>query len=185
MLFLTPSFQTFQLLRKYELMVIPANSVPAIDIYVDGCDQVDQDLNALKSGGGIHTREKILATMAKEFILIGDESKYVEQFDGRYPVVMDVLPDALNLVMERIRVNYPESRIMLRNAKEKDGPVVTENGNYLLDIWFEHWPHLSELQSNLKGITGVIETSLFYNLAQRAILAGEKGVRVLEKPQTK
>ncbi len=185
MLFLTSSYQTFELLRKSDLIVIPINAVSSTDIYIDGCDQVDKDLNALKSGGGIHTREKILAKMAREFILIGDESKWVEQFDGKYPVVLDVIPEAFKSVSERVRKLYPQSRLELRFGKEKEGPVITENGNYLLEVWFHEWPILSELQATLKSLTGVIETSLFDNLAHRAILAGNSGTRVIERPLKK
>ena len=64
---------------------------------------------------------------------------------------------------------------------KKDGPVVTENGNYLLDVYFESWPDLAGINHSLKNITGVVETSLFYGLASKAIIAGENGVAVLEK----
>ena len=74
---LTSSFSTNQLLLQKGFSVLPVADVEEIDIYFDGCDQVDHHLNALKSGGGIHTKEKLLASMATQFILAGDESKYV------------------------------------------------------------------------------------------------------------
>ena len=76
-------------------MVQPIAAFKSIDIYFDGCDQLDSELNALKIGGGIHTQEKLLASMANEFILIGDESKLVQNFDNRFPVVIELLPQAV------------------------------------------------------------------------------------------
>ncbi len=181
--YLTSSFNTLQLLRKYDFDVIPINSVAAIDIYVDGCDQVDRNLNALKSGGGIHTSEKLLASMAKEFIIVGDEGKYVDDFDSRFPVVIDVLPEAFNFVLAQLAMLYPGVKTALRLSDKKDGPVITDHGNYLVDIWFQSWPELSGLNLTLKSITGIIETSLFCDLAHKAILTGKDDIRILENPK--
>ena len=180
----TSSFTTLQLLQKYGLIVLPIASVAEIDLYMDGCDQFDKDLNALKSGGGIHTMEKLLSTMAKQFILGGDEAKYVEKFDGRFPLVADVLPEALHFVTARVQMLFPGVAVVLRTGDKKDGAVITENGNYLIDLWFKEWPDLSTLNATLKSTTGVIETSLFHNLAHKAIISGRDGVRIFEKDNT-
>src|ERR1700679_1158638 len=79
--FTSSSFKTTNLLHERGLRVISPALLKHIDIYFDGCDQFDAELNALKSGGGIHTTEKIPASMAEEFILIGDEGKYVEKLE--------------------------------------------------------------------------------------------------------
>ena len=178
----TSSFSTHQLLLQKGFFVQPISGIAALDIYMDGCDQLDQHLNALKSGGGIHTREKLLASMAKQFILVGDEGKYAEQFDSRFPLVIEVLPEAFLFVKASVQKLFPQVRIEMRMSNKKDGAVITENGNYLLDCWFSTWPQLDILHSTLKGITGVVETSLFYQLAHKAILAGSNGTRVIEKP---
>ena len=73
-----------------------------IDIYFDGCDQFDNQLNALKSGGGIHTQEKLLASMAKQFVLVGDETKRVDSFDVKFPLVIEMLPQSLLYVPFKI-----------------------------------------------------------------------------------
>jgi len=178
---LTSSFSTLQLLQQYKFHVIPGSSVSEIDIYFDGCDQFDKGLNALKSGGGIHTREKILASMAKQFILVGDEEKYAEEFDSRFPVVLEILPEALKYVLAKVATLYPQTETKLRTGDKKDGAVITGNGNFLTDVWFNDWPEISSLSATLKSITGVVETSLFYNLAHKAIIVGINGIRVLEK----
>ena len=142
---------------------------------------MDKNLNALKSGGGIHTHEKLMASMAKQFILVGDEAKYADQLDGTYPLVIEFLPEALCYVPSRIQYLFPEVKTALRMSDKKDGAVITSNGNYLLDVWFYKWPNLSTINPLMKEITGVVETSLFYNLAHKAIIAGQDGVRIIEK----
>ena len=92
-----------------------------------------------------------------------------------------MFPEALNFVLAKLSLLYPGVKILLRLSDNKDDAVITENGNYLIDIWFKEWPELSFLNSTLKSITGIIETSLFYNLAHKAILSGKDGIRILEK----
>ena len=178
----TSSFSTHQLLLQKGFVVENIANVTALDIYFDGCDQLDKNLNALKSGGGIHTREKLLASMAKQFLLVGDDAKYAEQFDGRFPLVVEVLPEASLFVQDIIQQLFGGIRIAMRMSNKKDGPVITEHGNYLLDCWFTSWPGLAVLNASLKAIAGVIETSLFYQLAHKAILAGNDGIKILERP---
>jgi ribose 5-phosphate isomerase A len=178
----TSSFSTNQLLLKNGFPVQPVDSITELDIYIDGCDQLDRDLNALKSGGGIHTREKLLASMAHQFLLVGDETKYSEQFDTKFPLVIELLPEAFRFVPVRIQNLFPGVQCKIRMSERMDGAVITGNGNYLLDVWFPIWPELSQVNRLMKEITGVVETSLFYNLAHKAILAGNDGIKVLEKP---
>jgi ribose 5-phosphate isomerase A len=178
---LTSSFKTRQLLMQTGFFVNNIPDFAEIDFYFDGCDQMDKDLNALKSGGGIHTREKLLACMAKQFILVGDETKYSEHFDNKFPLVVEFLPEALNYVPVYIQKLFKDVRIEIRMSNKKDGVVITENGNYLLDVWFSRWPDLNLLNSMIKGMTGVVETSLFFNLAHKAIIAEKDGAKTLEK----
>ncbi len=175
------SFTTKQLLIKENLKVLPVELCKEIDIYFDGCDQFDKQLNALKSGGGIHTQEKILASMANQFILVGDDSKLVDTFDTKYPLVIEMLPQSASFVPYKIQTLFPEVKIQWRINDKKDGAVITENGNYLIDVYFKTWPGLSSINQTLKSIAGVVETSLFYGMAHKAIIAGENGVRVLHK----
>ena len=179
--FVTSSFTTMQLLLKENLAVQPASMYESIDIYFDGCDQLDYDLNAVKSGGGIHTQEKLLASMAREFILIGDESKLTKTFDTKYPLVLEILPEAISFVNKKMTSLYPGVVISMRMNDKKDGPVFTVNGNYLCDLYFERWPALQHINPSCKDIPGIVETSLFYGLAHKAIIAGEKGIGILER----
>lgn len=177
----TPSFNTRQLLLQSGITLLNTADLTKIDIYFDGCDQFDQNLTALKSGGGIHTQEKLLACMARQFVLVGDETKYSETLQTKYPLVIEVLPQACNYVAQAVPAALPVAKMLLRMGDKRDGPVVTENGNYLFDLWFDEWPPLATINPALKAITGIVETSLFYNIASKAIIAAEGGVLVLEK----
>ncbi|RBL88898.1 ribose 5-phosphate isomerase A [Chitinophaga flava] len=172
----TSSFNTRQLLLEQGFWVTDTALLSTLDIYFDGCDQFDRELNALKSGGGIHTQEKLLAAMAQRFILIGDGSKYVDRLLVTVPVVIELIPASLLLVQRELQRLYPDARPQLRISNKKDGAVITENGNLLIDIWFAAFPPVAEINPQLKAIPGVLETSLFYQMAQEAIIAGKNGV---------
>ena len=173
------SFKTTSLMREHGLSVqsIALTKCPAI--YFDGCDQFDTELNALKSGGGIHTSEKILASMAKEFILLGDAAKFADRLDTTYPLVIEVLPAALTLVMERLSSYFPDAKISIRMSDKKDGAAISDNGNLLLDVYFTQLPALDKLNILAKMIPGVVEHSLFYRIATKAIIAGAEGIKVI------
>ena len=173
------SFKTTTLISEYGLNVRSIALTKSLDIYFDGCDQFDTELNALKSGGGIHTSEKILASMAQEFILIGDAAKFVTRLDTTYPLVIEVLPAALELVMRQISSYFPDARIAIRMSDKKDGAAISDNGNLLLDIYFTQMPALDNLNVQVKMIPGVVEHSLFYRMAGKAIIAGAEGIKVI------
>lgn len=179
--FITSSYSTRQLFYEQNIPVVPMEAVKEVSIYFDGCDQFDHHLNALKSGGGIHTHEKLVAAMARQFVLVGDDSKRVQQFDTKYPLVLEVLPQANLYVQHQLKQAFKGITINQRISDKIDGAVLTQNGNYLLNIFFEQWPALSSINPLTRNITGVVETSLFYNMAQKAVIAGENGCQVIEK----
>lgn len=174
------SSATRELLSGHGFVVNDAANIAHLDMYFDGCDQFDKDLNALKSGGGIHTMEKLLASMAKEFVLVGDASKYAEILTVKYPVVLEVLPQARSFVTAKLETLYHGVTMYYRKTSE-DVFTLTENGNLLLDVFFKTLPALAQLNKQLKSITGVVETSLFYNLATKAIIAGADGIKFFTK----
>ena len=178
--FTSSSFKTTGLLAQNGLKVTAPALLSNLDIYFDGCDQFDHQLNALKSGGGIHTTEKILASMANEFILIGDAGKYADKLDTTYPLVIEVLPAALQIVLKRLAADFQGAKINQRMSTQKDGAVVSDNGNMLVDIFFRELLPLQELNTQIKMLPGVVEHSLFYRMATKAIIAGEDGTRVIE-----
>jgi len=175
----TSSYNTRLLLRESGFVVKEMGDLQEIDLYFDGCDQFDSRLNALKSGGGIHTREKILASMAREFVLIGDASKHVERLDGKYPLVVEVIPDALAFVMGRLQQLLNPSECRVRLSDKKDGAVITENGNFLLDCRWTVFPDPELVNDKVIQIPGVLEHSLFFNIAQLGIIAGADGIKII------
>ena len=149
-----------------------------LDIAIDGADEIDPSLNAIKGGGAAHTNEKIIASMADEFILIADESKMVSSLCVDFPLPVEVIPAALTYAEKRIRQlgGIPS----LRNAVHKDGPVISENGNLILDIKFQHVPSdLALLDSQLKNIPGVLETGLFLGMAKKALIGYRDTIRMI------
>jgi len=173
------SFTTAKLIMEKGLRLQSANTIKELDLYFDGCDQFDQELNALKSGGGIHTTEKILAAMACEFILIGDAGKFSAQLDVTYPLVIEVLHNALPFVMKHLNINFPDASLNLRMSSQKDGALISDHGNYLVDIHFAALLPLEELNTKIALIPGVVAHSLFYRMAAMAIIAGQDGVKIL------
>jgi ribose 5-phosphate isomerase A len=179
--FVSSSFKTSNYLLQQGLSVQSPALIAKLDIYFDGCDQFDPQLNALKSGGGIHTSEKILASMANEFILMGDEAKFAKKLDNRFPLVIEVLPMAWPWVSAHLAVLFPEAQVKLRMSNQKDGALISEHGNFLADIYFSELPALEILNTTVKMIPGVVEHSLFCALATSAIVAGEGGTRIIIK----
>ncbi len=173
---LSSSFTTRRLLEQQGFAVREMGWMDRVDLYFDGCDQFDRRLSALKSGGGVHTSEKVLASMADEFIIVGDAAKRVERLESTYPLVLEVIPEALAFVSDRVKKFFNPVKSELRLSNKKDGAVITERGNFLIDCWFDPFPEPAVINDRLAGMPGVLEHSLFYNLAQRAIVAGPDGI---------
>ena len=176
----TPSFKTASLCIENGLKVIPTWSVSKISVAFDGCDEVDENLTALKSGGGIHTNEKIIATMADDYILLVDESKVVKKLEFKYPIVLEIIPESKAFVEKEVKNlgGIPK----MRTSLSKDGITISDNGLYLMDVEFNKYDikDISSLNDNLKNIVGVLDTSLFYNIATKAIVASEDKIRLIE-----
>jgi len=151
---------------------------PVLDLTIDGADEVDKNLDMIKGGGGALTREKIVASSAKQVIIVADESKLVEKL-GKFKVPIEVLPFALAPVTNAIK--DLGGKPLLRESKGKVGAVVTDNGNYILDVDFGLIDNTKALDEKLKRIPGVIETGLFIGLTNRVYLGKFDGITQLEK----
>lgn len=175
----TPSQDTMELCMQHHIPVYPLETVCQIDLGFDGCDEVDANLNALKSTGGIHTREKIAAVMAKDYILLADEEKYSEALNFEHPVAVEVIPSARAYVKRRLEEMGAQA--VERRGDKKTGYVFSDDGNYLMDAKFSGTPDLEELNRVLDGMPGIVGHSLFYQIASKAIIAGEHGIRMIER----
>lgn len=170
----SPSSKTVLLAQKMGLTVLNTQCVDHVDIAFDGCDEVDSHLNALKSGGGIHTQEKIIASMADEYIVLVDESKFHETLAFKVPVVVEVLPKAYSVVKKKLeKLN---GNVELRTASNKDGFLMSDEGNILLDVYFDGVQDIRLLNQTLLMMPGVVDTSLFVDILTGMILVNDKGV---------
>lgn len=151
---------------------------PVLDLAIDGADEVDKNLDMIKGGGGALTREKIVASSAKQVVIVADESKLVEKL-GKFKVPIEVLPFALAPVTNAIK--DLGGKPLLRESKGKVGAVVTDNGNYILDVDFGLIDNTKALDEKLKRIPGLIETGLFIGLTNRVYLGKSDGITQLEK----
>lgn len=170
----SPSSKTVLLAQMMGLTVLNTQYVDHVDIAFDGCDEVDSHLNALKSGGGIHTQEKIIASMAGEYIVLVDESKFHETLAFKVPVVVEVLPKAYSVVKKKLeKLN---GNVELRTASNKDGFLMSDEGNILLDVYFDGVQDIRLLNQTLLMMPGVVDTSLFVDILTGMILVNDKGV---------
>jgi len=151
---------------------------PVLDLAIDGADEVDEKLDMIKGGGGALTREKIVASAAKQVVIVADETKLVEKL-GSFRVPVEVLPFALASATAGIK--ELGGKPFLRESNGKVGAVVTDNGNYILDVDFGLIDDAEELNQRLKLIPGVIETGLFIGMADIVYLGKPDGIVKLEK----
>jgi ribose 5-phosphate isomerase A len=172
------SSQAFLLAVNAGVPITTLNEHPVLDLAIDGADEVDKQLNMIKGGGGALTREKIVASAAKQVVIIADETKLVDKL-GNFKVPVEVLPFALATVL--VGIKKLGGKPFLRESKGKVGAVVTDNGNYIVDADFGLIDDAKELSCRLKLIPGVIETGLFIGLVDIMYLGKSDGVTRLNK----
>ena len=152
------------------------DDAPGLDLAIDGADQVaDGDL--IKGGGAAHAREKLVDAAAERFLVVADPSKEADVLDRSVPV--EVLPAARNAVAAAVRAAGGEPQ--LRRAERKDGPVITDNGNLVLDCAFGEIPAPGDRSATLADTPGVVEHGLFVGLADEVHVGTADGVRVWER----
>jgi len=150
---------------------------PAIDITIDGADEIAPNLDLIKGMGGALLREKVVASVSKQLIIIADESKAVNILGTKSALPVEVLPFALPTVTARLEGLCVEAKLRMRN----NFVFVSDNGNYIIDCRFDSIPQPRELESKINSIPGVVENGMFLGMANRAILGTKDGIRILEK----
>jgi len=162
-------------LRSHRIPVYDLNSVNRLEVYVDGADECNEALQMIKGGGAALTREKIVAAVAKEFLCIADESKWVTVL-GAFPLPVEVIPMARSHVAREI-VRLGGDPIL------REG-VVTDNGNCILDVHNFAIPKPYETEQTINNITGVVCNGIFAaRPADRLFLGTAGGVRDLRRPE--
>jgi ribose 5-phosphate isomerase A len=155
------------------------NELPELDIYIDGADEVCVDsggLNLIKGGGGALLREKIVASAAREFIVVADSTKVVPIL-GHFPLPVEVIQMALPLVQPKLAALGFAPK--LRQAKTGSTPYLTDEGNFIIDCWSEGIADPETMAAEIRSIVGVVEHGLFLGMATLALVGGETGVREL------
>jgi len=173
------SHQAFLLAVDCGISITTLNEHPRLDLTIDGADRIDKDLNMIKGMGGALTREKIVASASKKNVIVADQTKLVEKLGTNHPVPVEVLPFATATIMAGIR--EIRGKPVLRRGVGKAGPVVTDNGNFIIDVNFALAKSLHQLNTQLKLIPGVVETGFFLDLAHIAYVGGPSGIQKLER----
>lgn len=165
------SFQAIVLARDFGIPLVSLDEVDHIDVAIDGADEVDPEKNLIKGGGAAHTQEKIVDSLAEKFIVVVDSGKLSQKLGTNFLLPIEVVPMAVTPVMRAIKAlgGMPE----LRMGVKKAGPVVSDNGNLILDVKFENGIDDPQgLEMKLNNIPGVLENGIFAGVADE-VLVGE------------
>ncbi|HRD41172.1 MAG TPA: ribose-5-phosphate isomerase RpiA [Prochlorococcaceae cyanobacterium AMR_MDS_5431] len=167
----TTSFQGEVLATELGIPLKSLNSISHIDLAIDGADEVDPHFQLIKGGGACHVQEKLVAARAKKFVVVVDSTKLVDKLNLSFLLPVEVLPGAWHQVKEQLEEMGAE--VKLRMAQRKAGPVVTDQGNLVLDILFKDGiSDPARMESQINNIPGVLENGLFVNLVDQ-VLVGE------------
>ena len=156
---------------------------PALDLTVDGADEIAPDLSLIKGGGGALLREKIVAAASARMVMIADQSKWVPAL-GRFPLPVEVVPFGLAATRRAVEAAAAAAGCpgQARLRQGKDGHAfVTDGGHWILDAALGRIAEPKALAERLAAVPGVVEHGLFIGMAQAAILAGPAGARVVER----
>lgn len=170
------SLQSHELAKEANIPLVTLDAITELDVTIDGADQFsEEEPTVIKGGGGAHAREKVIDAMADKLVIATDEKKATDTLD--FPVPVEVMPDTYEVVAKRVREigGNPE----LRMAKRKDGPLVTENGNLILDCDFGELEETAETARLLADIPGIIEHGIFFDMVDEVYLGTAEGVDVL------
>ena len=180
----TTSFQGEVLAAELGIPLRSLNAVDRIDLAIDGADEVDPAFQLIKGGGACHVQEKLVAARAERFVVVVDSTKLVKRLNLEFLLPVEVLPGAWRQVQQQL--SAMSGKAELRMAQRKAGPVVTDQGNLVLDVLFEGG--ISDpvgLERSINNLPGVLENGLFVNLADEVLVGevndGVAGVRRLDK----
>ncbi|HDX9650799.1 ribose 5-phosphate isomerase [Bacillus wiedmannii] len=169
------SKETEVLAKQLNISLISLNDVQSLDLTIDGADEIDANLQLIKGGGGALLREKIVATSSKELIIIADESKLVTHL-GTFPLPIEIIPFSWKQTERKIQSLGCQTTLRLKNNET----FITDNNNMIIDCIFPHnITNPTNLHTQLKMITGVVETGLFVNMTSKAIIGTKNGIKEL------
>lgn len=167
------SFAAERLAGQYGIPVVSLDQIVKIDLAFDGADEVDPGLNLIKGRGAAQTREKIVASQAVRFVVLVDESKLVDALGTKMPLPIEIVPMAVRPVMDVVEAlgGRPE----LRMGARKDGPVVSDQGFWIIDASFDTITDISEVNERLLMTPGVLDHGLFVKMATDVLVGRSDG----------
>ena len=176
------SFQSEVLALQLEIPLIDLASVSQIDLAIDGADEVDPGFQLIKGGGACHVREKLVASKANKLLIVVDETKLVRNLNHTFPLPVEVLPNAWKQVQDVILEMNGNST--LRMATKKAGPIVTDQGNLILDVLFDGGiKNPKDIEITINNIPGVLENGLFVDLTDKVLVGKiENDIPVVYSP---
>ncbi len=177
------SRETAQRALKAGIPLIEPDETTIIDLAVDGTDEADGHLNLIKGGGGALLREKIIASSAKRFVVIADESKRVDTL-GAFPLPVEIDTFSWALSVQRLRsaladLGYPNAPVTLRPSD--DGVFMSDGGHFIVDCQLGRIANAAALDTALQAIPGIVETGLFVGVVERIIFAGASGIDTITR----
>ncbi len=176
------SFAAERLARQHGVSLTTLDESPDLDLAFDGADEVDPYFTLIKGRGAAQTREKIVAARAKQFVVLVDESKMVDELGHRMPLPVEVVPMAVTPVMHVLRSLGAAPEI--RMGMKKDGPVVSDQGMWVVDAMFDGITNPDHVNDVLLKTPGVVDHGLFIGMATQVLVGGaDGGVQVLDKPR--
>ncbi|TFF89982.1 MAG: ribose 5-phosphate isomerase A [Promethearchaeota archaeon] len=169
------SFQSYQLIVENGLKLVSLDQYPEIDLDIDGADEIDKDLNLIKGGGGCLVQEKIIASNAKKLIIIADFRKNSVHLGEKWKkgIPIEVIPMAYVPLMKKLEKLGANPK--LRMAKAKAGPLVTDNGNFIIDADFGVIKNPKILNTTLLSIPGIVDTGFFIDMTSKAYIGQKDG----------
>src|ERR1700691_983009 len=168
---------TGQQARSLGIPVSTLDEHPAIDLTIDGADEVELGtLNLIKGRGGALLREKIVASASKRLVIMVDESKLVERLGSHFPLSVELIPFGWHVAARKLEALG--AKVALRSGSDGK-PYVTDGGHYIVDCAFGPIASPAKLESELNNTVGVVEHGLFLGMAAQVIVAGQDGVKVL------
>ncbi len=167
------SFAAERLAREEGIPLLSLDEIDRLDLAMDGADEVDDSFRLIKGRGAAHTREKIVAAQADRFVVLVDDSKMVDQLGTRMPLPVEVLPMAVTPVQRALTGLGADP--VLRMGEKKDGPVVTDQGFWVLDAYFDAIPDPEAINRTLNDTPGVLDHGLFLGLATDVLIGHDDG----------
>lgn len=165
------SKKTAALCAEQNLPLAELNDITAIDITIDGADEIDRNLQLMKGGGGALLQEKMVAAASRELFILADETKLVPQL-GKFPLPLEVIPFGWKQVQRRLQETY---HVKASLRMQDDQPFVSDHGHYILDCPFNQIENPGILTYELNAIPGVVDNGLFVDMADLVLIGYNDG----------